>query len=274
MISRCVSTNYWEFYILISYLFVTILVPQRNRPTNVEVVPSLPWWDFQGGKVRRADAWCAVGFTFLAPLAFGRYNLLFVDSGGHCIQHASGDLNCFLENLGKIRFMELRRIRTCSRCWGLLFKVVWSLRRPGRLKIKVWSLVSRLQRLGVKLPTLSPFTQRPSIMAKDRKPPLSRQPELQVPLRSPLSDGFFGELTHVQHTNLEEAIIFLQTGGRDTKQSSGGWVKSGWARSDFETGHISLEDGIEETEGRLRHLTALFESSMARFVCSWPEERE
>lgn len=45
----------------------------------------------------------AVGFTFLAALAFGRYNLLFVSSGVGCIQHASGDLNCFWENLGNIR---------------------------------------------------------------------------------------------------------------------------------------------------------------------------
>lgn len=45
-------------------------------------------------------------FSFLAVvLAFGRYNLLFVDSGGDCVQHVSGDLDCFWENLGNICFM-------------------------------------------------------------------------------------------------------------------------------------------------------------------------
>lgn len=116
----------------------------------------------------------------LHPARFGRSELLLGESGEHSL-------------------MEVRWVQTCSRCWGLLFKGVWCSRRPGRLKIKVWSLASRLQRLGAKLPTLSPFTQRPSIMAKDRKPPLSRQPALQVPLRSPLSDGFFGERCTTAH---------------------------------------------------------------------------
>ena len=38
--------------------------------------------------------------------------------------------------------------------------------------------------------------------------------------------------------------------------------RAGELDRDFETGRISLEDGIEDTEERLRHMTALFESSM------------
>lgn len=76
----------------------------------------------QGGMVRRADAWYAVGLNFLAALAFTKYNLRFVDSWGDRINHASGDLDYFWENLGNICFIGLRWIRTsCSRCWGPFF---------------------------------------------------------------------------------------------------------------------------------------------------------
>lgn len=64
----------WEFSILIFYLFVTFTVPRETVKLGVELLPitNLMGCIIQGGRVRRADAWYAVGLNFLAALAFGK----------------------------------------------------------------------------------------------------------------------------------------------------------------------------------------------------------
>ena len=74
----------------------------------------------------------------------------------------------------------------------------------------------------MKLPT-SPLSLKghPNITeGKDKMPPFSRQPAASLSIvRRVFSEN---QRMYIQHMNPEKAIIFLQTGGRDTKQSSGG----------------------------------------------------
>lgn len=74
MISLCVSTRYLRIYYLDLSSICNVHCASRNRETRRRVAPitTLMGFTIQGGRVRRADAWYAVRFTFLAALAFGK----------------------------------------------------------------------------------------------------------------------------------------------------------------------------------------------------------